>query len=83
MGKLLWWKWNPEIGKGRQILVDWVKVDNTCCSFLHHSFVQFLLSGYSPAELIQCLCELTLEARELIHIDTANVDLSRDAKLLR
>jgi hypothetical protein len=46
-------------------------------------FLQSLLSGYSPAELMQCLCELTHEAKEIVLTDTENVDLSRDAKLLR
>ena len=46
-------------------------------------FKQSLLSGYSPAELIQCLCELTHETREIVQVDTDNIDLNRDAKLLR
>ena len=32
---------------------------------------------------MQCLCELTHEAREVVQADTEDVDLSRDAKLLR
>ena len=56
---------------------------STLYNAAHPFLVQSLLSGYSPAELMQCLCELTHEAREIVHTDTANADLSRDAKLLR
>ena len=53
------------------------------CVCVYIPALQSLLSTYSPLELMQCLCELTVEATEDIHTITADVNLNRDAKLLR
>ena len=47
------------------------------------SSMQSLLSDHAPSELMQCLCSLTVEVTSHLSAATSDVDLARDAKLLR
>ena len=45
--------------------------------------LQSLLSDHAPSDLLQSLCDLTSEASGRVHAAIRDVDLGRDAQLLR
>lgn len=74
--------------KGRHIIMQLFQPFTQCNEVVYNYItmschLQSLLSDHAPSDLLQSLCDLTSEASGRVHAATRDVDLGRDAQLLR